>query len=1190
MTITKGSGGGGKSGGGSARVAVEAPDSLRSKQYARVVDLVSEGEIQGLVDGLKSVYLDNTPIQNSDGSNNFEAVTFDNRVGTQSQSYIKGFSAVESETPVSVEITNGSPVVRTISGAGLDAVRITVSVPSLTKQNTTNGDISGTSVQLSVAVQTDGGGYVNSQISQTSISLSVGGGVASSLTRNITDAAINIGWIGVAAATYQTVSYRVDYRVVGAGTWVALNTGSFIGTGVRVIGSLGYFGGANYVTTAPIGSKTVQFSGQAEDAYEFRVVLVSGSGSLSIDGSASTWIGSDTIRGKTKSRYQRSYRVPLSGGTTYDIRVTRITADSGTVSLQNETYWDSYTAITEGKFTYPNSALMAISIDAEKFSSIPTRSYEIEGMILSVPSNYNTLTREYSGVWDGTFKAEYSNNPAWVFYEMVTNDRFGLGDLITASLIDKWALYEIAQYCDVLVSDGLSGLEPRFTCNMYLQDRSEAYKVLETLAAVFNGLAYWANDSITAVQDSPKSPVALFTPANIVGGAFNYSGSSMKTRHTVALVSWNDPTDNYNQSIEYVADEEGIARYGFIKTDVAAVGCTSRGQAHRLGRAILYSERMETDTITFKAGLDSLAITVGDVINTTDPIRAGVRRGGRLVSATTTAFTLDSEIVISSGVVHTLWLVMPDGDVESQTILTGAGTVTAITTNSFSDTAATLSMWVVSSTTLVAESWRVLSIVESDDTNAEITALEYRSDKYAAIEDNVILEPVPTSQLQVIPDIPVNIVASESLYLISQSVVGTRLSVSWTGTSARYEVQYREGEGNWTTVTTQAAAIDIEPVTAGTYSVKVLATNPIGIKSSFANIDKIVYGLTAPPVDVSGFELAAITGSAFLTWNAATDLDVVVGGTIKIRHSTDIVSPTWSSATDIGGVIAGSNISTTLPLIQGTYLAKWVDSSGNQSVNETLIITNAPNIIAFNFIEELTETGFSGTKTGTAVSDGGLILDSVNTISEQPGLISTWPKMSFLGGIASSGSYAFASAVDIGSVQTSRITTALTVTAFDASDLISARPLISTWDNIIGGLIDDVDATLFVRTSNDNVTFGAWEKLIIGDYSARAFQFKLELESNYETHNIKINSLSVSVDMPDRISSGEDVVSGAASKSITFPFNYQVIPAIGITAQNMETGDFYEISNKAVGGFDIIFKNSGGAAISRTFDHITRGY
>ena len=942
----------------------------------------------------------------------------------------------------------------------------------------------------------------------------------------------------------------------------------------------------------PTGNKSVSFNTSTEDAYEFRVVKTSGTGTVQISGSATTYDDFDIITGKTSSRYQRSYNVDLPGTGPWDIRLRRLTDDSTSQALQNKTFWDSFTEFTDEKFSYPNSALIALSVDSELYSKVPSRGYEIEGMIIQVPSNYNALTRVYDGAWNGTFTTAYSNNPAWVFYDLVVNSRYGLGNYVSADQIDKFTLYEIAQYCDELVDSGEGGTEPRYTINVYLQTREEAIKMLQSLASAFAAMSYWAAGTVALTQDAPKEPSALFTPANVINGAFSYSGSSARTRSTVIAVTWNDPADLYRQAVEYIEDEVGIDRFGFIKKEVVAFGCTSRGQAHRFGKAILFTESMETDTVTFSTGLDGLSISPGEVIQTSDPVRSGDRMGGRFQAATASAFTLDSSVTIDGASTYTLWAVMPDGTVESSTVTTGAGATTTLTVSpAFSDTPELQSIWVLASTSVNPETWRVISISE-DGVNASVTALEYRADKYAAIESNIKLDPIPISNLNVIPNKPYDIEIEEELYLITGSVVGARMTVSFAGdTGARYEIKYRRKNGNFVTVNTSIASVDLEPVVAGNYEIRITAISSIGLRSQTAVASKIIYGLTLIPNNVTNFEVqGAITGSIFFTWDRSTDLDVIVGGYIRIRHTPDKITPTWSNSVDIAGQVPGSSTSVSLPLVEGSYLAKWIDSSGNQSPDAVIITTNAPSVIALNFIEDAAEVGFTGVKTNTAVLDGALRLDSANTIEEQPANVSTWPRLSALGGIAPSGNYLFDESIDLGSVQTSRVTTAINVTAFDADDLVSSRPLLSTWNSIVGDVIDDVDATIYVRTSTDNITFGNYEKLVVGDYTTRAFQFKIELSSNYATHNVRVNSLLVSVDMPDRTSSGEDIVSGAASKSISFPFDYQVIPAIGITAQNMATGDFYEISNKTVGGFDIIFKNSGGAAISRTFDHISRGY
>ena len=362
-----GAGGGGKGGGGSARVAQEAPDSLRSKAYARVVDLISEGEIEGLVDGLQSVYLDDTPIQNPDGSTNFSGVTLETRNGSQQQSYVPGFSSVENEVVVGVEVKasqSGSGVVRSITDPDVDAVRIKVSVPQLTNQDTTNGDLNGSSVNFAIDRQVNGGGFVE--------------------------------------------------------------------------------------------------------------------------------IVNDTISGKTTTKYQRSYYVPLTGSGPWEIRVRRITADSTSSAVQNKTFFDSYTEVIESKLRYPNSALVALRVDASQFSNIPRRSYDMKLLRVRVPVNYDPVTRAYSGVWNGTFKIAWTDNPAWCFYDLVTSTRYGLGGYIPEAQVDKWALYRVAQYCDQLVPNGLGGFEPRFTCNLYLQTREQAYKVVQDMASIFRGMVYWS--------------------------------------------------------------------------------------------------------------------------------------------------------------------------------------------------------------------------------------------------------------------------------------------------------------------------------------------------------------------------------------------------------------------------------------------------------------------------------------------------------------------------------------------------------------------------------------------------------------------------------------------------------------------------------------------------------------------------
>ena len=626
-----GAGGGGKGGGGSARVAQEAPDSLRSKAFARVMDLISEGEIEGLVDGLKSVYLDDTPIQNADGSYNFTGVMVETRPGTQQQGYVPGFASVENEVGVGVEVKASQPVVRSITDPDVDAVRVKISVPQLTNQDTTNGDLNGGTVNFAIDLQVNGGGFVE--------------------------------------------------------------------------------------------------------------------------------VVNDTISGKTTTKYQRSYYVPLAGSGPWEIRVRRITADSTSSAIQNKTFLESYTEVIESKLRYPNSALVALRVDASQFSSIPRRSYDMKLLCVRVPTNYEPTTRAYSGIWDGTFKVAWTDNPAWCFYDLVTSTRYGLGSYIPEAQVDKWALYRVAQYCDQLVPNGLGGNEPRFTCNLYLQTREQAYKVVQDMASIFRGMVYWSGGAITVTQDAPVDPVYQFAPANVVDGDFAYQGSSAKARHTVALVTWNDPEDFYRQKVEYVEDAAGIARYGIVQTEVVALGCTSRGQAHRVGKWLIYSEQSESEIVTFRTGLEGAVVRPGDVIKVADPVRGGMRLGGRIAAVTASSITIDQDV--PADLVWRLSVITPGGKVEERHVGWVSGRVLNVTIP-FSDMPQVDAIWVLASTIVEPQLFRVVSIAETDPGVHEVTALAHNPSKYNAIEQGLALQPRSITVLSDMPAAPTELAMTEN--------------------------------------------------------------------------------------------------------------------------------------------------------------------------------------------------------------------------------------------------------------------------------------------------------------------------------------------------------------------------------------------------------------------------------------------
>jgi predicted phage tail protein len=1112
----RGAGGGGKDGGGGGRAPVEAPDTLLSIQYAKVLDLISEGEIGGLVDGLRSIYLNDTPIQNQDGTFNFTNVVMDSRVGTQAQAYMAGFNGAEAETTVGTEVTNATSVTRSISNVNDTALRITLGFPQMTSQDPSTGDLNGTSVVVNIEVQNNGGGFVGVPLRDTLrkdwLVLTVTG---AETTVASTAFEIDVRWRGTSIDT-QTAQAQLEYRVIGSGPWLVAAVYDFYGKGGKAtvntpqafdflgnpVSSETFLGGGKIVVTTSAGGKKTFNLTLASALYEFRVVKNSGMGTFKITGgTVLEHLSQDTITGKNTSRYQRAYRVELPAPGPWDIRVSRITADNGSATLQNKTYWDSYTEIVDAKLSYPNSAYIGLKIDSKQFNSIPTRGFDCYLLLVQVPTNYNPLSREYSGAWSGSFKVAWTDNPAWVFYDMVVNDRYGLGEFIDASQVDKWALYSIAQYCDEMVDDGFGGTEPRFTCNLYLQTREQAFNVIANLASVFRGMAWWSAGAMTVSQDAPATVSQLFTAANVVGGEFNYSGSSGRVRHNVCLVGWNDPQDAYRQKIEYVEDTAGIARYGVIQSEIVATGCTSRGQAHRVGRWLIYSEQNETETITFRAGLDAVFCGPGDIIQTSDPIRGGTRFGGRLLSGGISQVQLDAPFTIEPTISYTLSCVLPDGSVETRDVTTAAATTDVIdVATPFSIAPQIMSIWVLASTSLVPQSWRIVSMAEVNKTQLDITALAYRAEKYAVVEQNLVLEPLPISLIEASqPDLPAALIFTEVLYLSGLAVIGVKGTISWqtVPNAIGYVLVYQRAEQNPVTISgILNNSIDIQPMQEGEYSISVFSVNELGRRSQANTINIIVYGKTLPPLDVTSFSVTKSSGVAVVAWALHPDLDVQVGGNIVVRHSPLTTGAVWENGI-ILDAFSGNATSGLLPLITGTYMAKALDSSGNWSETMVGFVATEGLVTGFTTVGTLTEDPtFSGTKTNTVVASSALKLNGTLT-----------------------GSYDFSSVLDLTTVATRRYEADIAALSFDLGQNIDDRlDAIDSWGLIDGTAVDDCDATLYVATTDDNPagspTWSPWIPFFVSDFTCRATKYKLDLLSGNANHNISVSTLRVHAKIP----------------------------------------------------------------------------
>lgn len=463
------------------------------------------------------------------------------------------------------------------------------------------------------------------------------------------------------------------------------------------------------------------------------------------NGGSFTQVGTVRIKGRSTSAYDRHKRIELpDGGHPYTIRVRRITANSSDPQEPSDTFLPSYTLITDLRFRYPYTALVGIEVDAQKFgSSFPDRIYRLGGILIEYPSNYNPNTRAYTGVWDGTFTSgERCDNPAWILRDLATKTRYGLGNVLTAAQVDKWALYKIAQYCDGLVDDGNGGTEPRFRYNGVIETPEEAAKALDRIASVFRGMLYWQSGSVTFTNDEPVTSIAAnVTPANVVNGSFSYGISAKKARHSTVIVAFNNPDKLGETDFEYVSRDHLVLKYGYNPIELGLVGCTSRSQAHRAGEWLLDSEEFETDLVTYTAGMDHAHVRPGHVVNVYDPWYAGARMGGRLLAATTTQVTLDAPYDVAAGLTHYIRVTLPDGSVVEREIANadGPGQTVITLSSALAETPVVGSVYGIANDDINPRQFRVISGTPKEGNKFEINALFYDPTKYDRVERNLTL-------------------------------------------------------------------------------------------------------------------------------------------------------------------------------------------------------------------------------------------------------------------------------------------------------------------------------------------------------------------------------------------------------------------------------------------------------------------
>ncbi|HDR2864244.1 TPA: DUF1983 domain-containing protein [Enterobacter asburiae] len=554
---------------------------------------------------------------------------------------------------------------------------------------------------------------------------------------------------------------------------------------------------------------------------------------LSTDGGAWKTVVNGKFDGKTTTEYQRDHRIDLPKSTSgWSVRVRRITADaSGSNSkLVNAFKVFSYAEVIDSKLRYPLTALLYVEVDSSQFNgSAPKVTCKIKGKLIKVPDNYDQITRTYSGSWSGGFKMAWSNNPAWIFYDLVLDEIYGMGTRVDASMVDKWALYSIAQYCDEMVSDGAGGTEPRFTCNVFIQSQEDAWQVLNDLAAVFRGITFWGNDQIYVQADVPQDDVDwVYNVSNVIDGLFTYAGGSYKNRYSSCLVSWSDPQNHYSDTVEGVYDSALVERYDVRQTSLTAIGCTSQSEAHRRGRWVLLSNAKD-GTVSFGVGLDGYIPLPAEIIGVADPFRSGKENGGRISAVNGRQITLDREIDYAAK--DRLVVNLPDGKAQTRTIsAVSADKKTVTVATAFSQIPVAGAVWAIDSDNLAIQYFRVTSIAANDDSTGgfTITAVQHDPNKYRYIDDGVRVEspPITVTPISVL-SAPKNIVVTESDH-VSQGLTVASLDVSWDKVEGaiRYVAQWRKDNGDWINVpVTSAQGFSVQGIYSGSYDVRVRALN-----------------------------------------------------------------------------------------------------------------------------------------------------------------------------------------------------------------------------------------------------------------------------------------------------------------------------------------------------------------------------
>ena len=1097
-----------------------APDTLHSRSFATVQDLISEGEIEGFASAskegltkgttaydnasLKDVFLDDTPILNSTATSanpadtdfNFQDVTFKSKFGTSNQTAMSGIPAESrSPTAVGVTVTTSAPVTRQVTNTDVDAIIVTLTWPQIQVAED-DGDVRGDTVEYKIQVQYNSGGYTD--------------------------------------------------------------------------------------------------------------------------------VISTSVSGRTADAYARDHRINVTGAFPVDVRVVRVTADSTDAAKVNAFQFTSLQEVIDNSSTYANSAYVALRLDSKQFNRIPTRKYRIRGVKVRIPgagaSSSGTPTVDNatgrivypSGyIFNGVMGAAvYTNCPAMCLLDLLTNTRYGLGDHVTDSNLDLFSFVAASKFANEEVDDGTgSGAkEARFSCNVNIQSPKEAFAAINDLAGVMRCMPIWSAGSITISQDKPTTSSYLFNLANVSEGGFAYQGSSLKQRHSVISVSYFN-MDSKEVDFEVVEDATAISKLGTIVKQVKAFACTSRNQAARLGRAILFAEQNESETVTFSTSIDAgIVVRPGSVIEINDPVRAGARRGGRVVAATTTTITIDALEQTGLPVLNdnpTISVILSDGTVEVGSISDFTDAVLTVnsvtkpdgtTASAFTSAPNVNSPYLISSTTLQTQLFRVIQVEEQDDINYTISALSYVEGKYAFIEDGTAL---PTRTISILnqPASPPSALTVSEQTVVINSIARSKLIVDWqpqVGVT-QYLVNYKIENGNYVSQVVFSSDFELLDTVKGTYTIQVFSYNARGkISANPTETTFTAQGKTALPDNVQNLTIEPINEQFVrLRFKQSTAIDVLHGGRVYVRHTNQTGgSATFQSAQDIIEAVAGNATEVIAPALTGTYLLKFQDDGGRFSAvaaSTTLSLVQLLDSITVKTDREDTDgTPYNGTKSN-------LTFDS--TLG---GLKLTDPTAN------ATGTYDFVDTLDLGGTFSLVLKRHFQGVGFYTGDQFDNRTdNIDTWTDFDGTIANDVNAKMAVRTTTDNPssspTYTSFNDFANGTFNGRGFQFRISIDTADTAQNMNLQQAGYTATMPSRTEQSSVIASGAGAKAVTYTAPYFVgtsglgnlnsfLPSVNISAQNMASGDYFELSSISGTGFTVHFKNSSNASIDRNFTYSAVGF